>query len=106
MRRVLLPTLVLLGFVLAPLAAQRRQFERIRHYFDGSDALEVGLVGGPNRNTVTGAGPVDPKIRGLLGGYLSVPLAGSFRLRPEVLVSGKLVGFPNEILVSPCLSGP
>ncbi|MEO8451658.1 MAG: hypothetical protein ABI647_17830 [Gemmatimonadota bacterium] len=103
MRRALLPTLVLLSFALAPLAAQRRTFERIRHYFDGSDALEIGLVGGPNRNTVTGAGPVDPKIRGLLGGYLSVPIAGGLRLRPEVLVSGKLVGFPNEILVPPCL---
>jgi len=104
MRRSILPALVLAGIAMLPTAlpAQRRTLQRIHRFLDRDAAVEIGVIGGPNRSTVTGAGEVDPKIRGSLGGFLSVPVIGSIRLRPEVSVSGKQVGFTNT-LIPPCL---
>jgi Outer membrane protein beta-barrel domain len=104
MRRSTLPVLLLAGLFLIPagLQAQRRTLQRLHRFIDRDAAVEIGIIGGPNRNTVTGAGPVDAKIRGSLGGFLSVPVIGSIRLRPEVLVSGKQVGFTDSF-IPPCL---
>ncbi|MFN0180618.1 MAG: outer membrane beta-barrel protein [Gemmatimonadales bacterium] len=81
-------------------AAQRRLGNYVRRAFDYR-AVEAGLVGGPNRTTLTGAGPVNPSVRGMLGGFVSVRLGDGFRLRPEVLVSGKQSGVTTELL-PPC----
>ncbi|MEZ4585629.1 MAG: hypothetical protein R2909_04410 [Gemmatimonadales bacterium] len=105
MTRAILPAL-LAGLILFPATvdAQRRGSDRYRRYVRSSNAVELGLIGGPNRNTVTGAGPVDAKYRGSLGAFLSVPVMGSIRLRPEVAVSGKQVGFVEPF--GPCDPGP
>jgi len=94
MTRAILPAL-LAGLILLPASAdaQRRGSDRYRRHVSFGNDIEIGLIGGPNRNTVTGAGPVDAKFRGSLGAFLSVPVMGSIRLRPEVAVSGKQVGF-------------
>lgn len=70
---------------------QRRIGAVVRRAFDYR-AVEAGVIGGPNRTTLTGAGPVDPSFRGMLGGFASVRLGAGFRLRPELLVSGKQFG--------------
>jgi hypothetical protein len=100
----LAPLVLLLTSVAASgseLAAQRRLGSYVRRAFDYR-AVEAGVVGGPNRTTLTGAGPVNPSVRGMLGGFVSVRLGAGFRLRPEVLVSGKQSGFTTEIL-PPCV---
>ncbi|MGE0554383.1 MAG: hypothetical protein AB7R55_13225 [Gemmatimonadales bacterium] len=103
MTRAILPAL-LAGLILTPATvdAQRRGSDRYRRYVRSANAVELGLIGGPNRNTVTGAGLVDAKYRGSLGAFLSVPVMGSIRLRPEVAVSGKQVGVTDQV-IPPCL---
>lgn len=84
-----------------PVVGQRRLGSYVRRAFDYR-AVEVGVIGGPNRTTVTGAGPIDPNIRGSLGAFVSVRLGEGFRLRPEVLVTGKRVGAePFSVLDQP-----
>jgi len=90
---VLVPLLIAMT---PSLLSAQRHYDRIRRVFDRDSRVEIGLVGGPNRNTVTGAGPVDAEFRGSLGGYLSVPVAGSLRIRPEIGISGKQVGFTGS----------
>lgn len=104
MRTSILFRLALGALVMAPsgLLAQRRAFERIRRLVDRDGAVEIGVIGGPNRNTVTGVGPADAKVRGSLGGFVSVPLVGPIRLRPELAVTGKRVGFTSTAF-TPCL---
>src|SRR5262245_13733672 len=86
--------IVLFGFLVpalagpGPASAQRwdRPIRRmVEHYY----SVELGLIGGVNRNTVTHAGPIDSRYRGFGGAFVSLPLAStSFRVRPELLVSG------------------
>jgi hypothetical protein len=64
--------------------------------------VELGLIGMVNRNTVTGAGPVDARIRAAAGGFLSVPVARGFRFRSEFLVRGTEVG-RTEVFLPPCI---
>lgn len=85
--------------------AQRRLGHYVRRAFDYR-AVEAGVIGGPNRTTLTGVGPTDPSIRGMLGGFVSVRLGEGFRLRPELLVSGKEVGLQPFNQVDCPLSGP
>lgn len=92
MRRSSVVTLLLFLLIPGLLAAQRGRYERERRAVIHGDYVEVGLVGGPNRNTVTGAGPVDPKYRGFGGMFITVPVTGDLRIRPEALLSGKNVG--------------
>jgi hypothetical protein len=95
--------MALLGLLIVPaLPAQRIRLDRLRRAIDRHYDVEIGFIGGPNRNTATGAGPVDPKFRGSFGGFLSVPVVGDFRIRPEIAVSGKQVGWRNEF-IQPCL---
>ncbi len=97
--------LLLAAAAVAPeLPAQRRLASYVRRAFDYR-AVEIGLVGGPNRNSVTGAGPIEPRFRGMLGGFASVRLGDGLRLRPELLVSGKQVAIDTDI-VDPCQPGP
>lgn len=100
--RFLLPAFALLTMLPSILPAQRARFDRIRRAFRGEDAVELGLVGGPNRTTFTGAGPIDAEIRGSIGGYLSVPIIGHLRLRPEALVTGRQIGI-TSLIQPPCL---
>lgn len=103
-RSAILPVLpvLLLAILPALLDAQRGRVDRVRRALTFGDYVEAGLVGGPNRNTVTGAGPVDAKIRGFGGAFLTIPVAGDLRIRPEALLSGKNVGESFEIQ-PPCL---
>ncbi len=98
-----LATPVLLAVILVPieLSAQRRFAGYVRRAFDYR-AVEVGVVGGPNRSSVTGAGPIDARFRGMLGAFASVRLGDGLRLRPELLVSGKQVA-TNTDFFPPCL---
>ncbi len=98
--------LMLLGLVAGtPALAQRRMASLVRRAFD-YNAIEIGIVGGPNRSTATGAGPIEPRVRGSLGGFLSLRLGDGFRFRPEVLVTAKALATETE-LIPPCLpSGP
>jgi hypothetical protein len=98
-----LATAVLAIAILAPIeaSAQRRFAGYVRRAFDYR-AVEVGVVGGPNRSSVTGAGPIDARFRGMLGGFASVRLGDGLRLRPEVIVSGKQVATSTSIF-APCL---
>lgn len=96
--------LVLLAVALGcsvPLEAQRRIGRAVRRAFDYR-AVEVGVVGGPNRSTMVGGGSFDARFKGLLGGFVSVRLAEGLRLRPEVLISGKDVAATDQV-VPPCL---
>jgi hypothetical protein len=87
--------LVMLGFLVPALAgavpASAQRWDRpIRRMIDHYYSVELGLIGGVNRNTLTNAGPIDSRYRGFGGAFVSVPLATrSFRVRPELLVSGK-----------------
>ncbi len=85
----------------SPVEAQRTMARMVRRAFD-YNAVELGLIGGPNRTAVTGAGPIDARFRGMLGGFVSVRLGEGFRLRPEMLASNKAVA-SQAILVTPCL---
>ena len=101
MRRLLAVVIVLTALP-SILPAQRGRLDRIRRAFHGEDAVEIGLIGGPNRTSATGIGSVDAEIRGEIGGFLSVPIIGRLRLRPEVMVSGKELG-ATEVFLPPCL---
>ncbi|MBM4187625.1 MAG: PorT family protein [Gemmatimonadetes bacterium] len=72
-------------------AAQRRLGSYVRRAFDYR-AVEVGIIGGPNLTSISGTEATDSEIRGTLGGFASVSLGEGFRLRPEVLITGKRVG--------------
>jgi len=88
----------LLGLLIVPaLPAQRIRLDRLRRAIDRHYDVEIGFIGGPNRNTATGAGPVDAKFRGSFGGFLSVPVVGDLRIRPEIAVSGKQVAFRTPV---------
>lgn len=93
--------LLIAAVIPAELSAHRRLASYVRRAFDYR-AVEVGVIGGPNRNTVTGVGPVDPRVRGMLGGFASVRLGDGFRLRPELVVSGKQIATNSDINL-PCL---
>lgn len=98
--------LVLLGLVAGafnpvPAPAQRRMASMVRRAFD-YNAIEVGFIGGANRSTATGAGPIAPRVRGSLGGFLSLRLGDGFRFRPELLMSVKAVATETD-LIPPCL---
>ena len=108
MRRVLVASLVLAAASLPTAANAQRWSRPIRRVIDHYYApVELGLIGSVNRNTVTGAGPVDPRFRGSIGGFMSLPLGTVFRLRPEVMVSGKYIAETDELNVPfdpfPCL---
>lgn len=97
--------LALLGVTIVPaLPAQRIRLDRLRRAVDRHYDVEIGFIGGPNRNTATGAGPIDAKFRGSFGGFLSVPVVGDLRIRPEIAVSGKQLGFQTP-LAGGCTEG-
>lgn len=92
MRRILL--LVLIGIAVPALfLAQRARLDRIRRAVVGEDAIEIGLIGGPNRTTATALDSIQAGYRASAGGYLSIPVMGRYRFRPEVLVTGTRVGY-------------
>jgi hypothetical protein len=76
-----------------PSAATAQRWSRpIRRIIDRYYGVDVGIVGGVNRNTATGAGPIDPRYRGSIGAFASFPLAEPLRFRAEMLVTGKQLG--------------
>jgi outer membrane protein with beta-barrel domain len=82
-------------------AVAQRWARPIRRIVDRYFGVEVGLVGGVNRNTLTGAGPIDPRYRASGGVYASFPVADPFRFRAEVLVTGKQFGI-TQTFFPPC----
>ncbi len=92
MRRFLF-LLVAVGLAPGALSAQRARLDRIGRAILGTDATEVGVFGGPSRTTATGAGPLEAGYRGVVGGFVSVPMVGRMRLRPELAVTGTRVGY-------------
>ena len=100
------PPILLTPIVFAVLAhqeaiAQRSIGSYVRRAFDYR-AVEAGVIGGPNRTSLTRAGSIDPEVRGMLGAFISVRLGAGFRLRPEALVAGKRTGATYSFL-TPCL---
>jgi len=89
MRHSVLVPLIGLGMVVTASANAQRRRPRVELDFGWRDAVEIGVTGGPNQTSVTGVGPVDHEVRGLLGGFASIPLAEGLRLRPEVLFENR-----------------
>lgn len=67
--------------------------------------IEIGLVGGLNRNTMTGVGPVDAQFAGQAGLYGRFQFGRHVSFRPEMSVSWKRVG-TNANSQFPCDPGP
>ena len=69
--------------------------------------VQVGLVGGVNRSTMTGVGPVDAEFAGQAGLYGQFQLSSRVTFRPEVSVTWKRLGTSNEVFPPlPCDPGP
>ena len=82
--------LVLLPLLASPAAAQR--------------GFDFGVVGGVNRNTMTGVGPVEARYTGQVGLFAAFPASRYLSFRPEASVSWKRVGTRQAgiILDDPC----
>jgi hypothetical protein len=55
-------------------------------------AAEFGLVGGVNRNTMTGVGPIDAQVAGQAGLFGQFVFGRHFSFRPEMSVTWKRLG--------------
>ena len=66
--------------------------------------VAVGLVGGVNRSTMTGVGPVNAEFAGQAGLYGQFQLGSRISFRPEVSVSWKRLGTGGTAI--PCDPGP
>ena len=67
-------------------------------------AVELGVVGGINRSTMTGIGPVDAELAGQAGLFAQFRVGSRFAFRPEMSVSWKRIGIGGSPL--PCDPGP
>ncbi|MGE0441168.1 MAG: outer membrane beta-barrel protein [Gemmatimonadales bacterium] len=94
--------LLLLALMPAVSAAQRGRLDRLRRVITRDDYVEIGLVGGVNWSTLTGSDRITARVSGTGGGFLSVPVAGSLRLRPELSVDNRRVESTRDI-IPPCL---
>jgi hypothetical protein len=79
-----IPSLALALMVPASLVAQDR-------------VVQVGLVGGLNRSTMTGVGPVNAEFAGQAGLFAQFQLGSHFSFRPEMSVSWKRLGTSNQL---------
>ena len=68
-------------------------------------AVQVGLVGGLNRSTMTGVGPIEAEFAGQAGLFAQFQLARHVSFRPEMSVSWKRVGTTGGFPI-PCDPGP
>ena len=66
--------------------------------------VQVGLVGGVNRSTMTGVGPVNAEFAGQAGLFAQFRLGSKVSFRPEMSVSWKRLGTGGSPI--PCDPGP